>query len=1272
MIKKYIVRSILILIYFTLAKPIFAQVAISYPTPAQDVSANYFSSALKVRIDISQASTSGCNISINLPSGITYDFGSLLQFSSNNAATINYSGGTSSNPIFSISPANLPLGTFVIFQINRKADCIAKNNAIAGTIFKDQVTATSSAGSYSDTAPNINSYIVNYPAFSIGQPAAVTNAVVGQTYIRTFTLTNGGNGCAEDVYFSIDYPANGISQILLQCNLIPIPPTSIVGTTRYYKISGGSLNVSQEFCNNDVLNFTETFKVLKCNGQTNYSAGWGPTSAPSTWCQTDVGVGTVNMASGSPNFTDMQITNLNYVNACTPWDVRMRFYNVASGNAAAGAMYNVKPTMGFDFYSSQVVYWPTVLYGPNETIDAVNFRIGNTAVPLNLINGGQTFQYDTSLFTADPDGIGVGLEDLDGDGQFDDLASGKYLDLIFLYSFNCPSTAGACTLGTTDVVVLHGPVGSLYYNEMCGDYITPPARRSLAVNNYFYQTPSAPNFINPPQIIGGVPFTINLNTFFGAVNFPYNPSARNIWVLTMPPGVSVSGTGNATTNGSNPFPFTQSGQVLTFNYGDTSYRDLFINLVYTCGTSTTLNFNATLTRFADTTVNCKCFGKYLCEDFTIAATCPGPCAAGPSPDKPIVRRVDESLGYTDYTMTTRQNAAALTTNQLQLAMYLQTIQITGRAVQNNYATNLHVELELDKASNGDNKLVPVSAVVTVKRNGAIIRTTNFVASDFITTASTLTKTNIDLNLTSCFPGNVIFGNEDITVVAKYKVSTKVLAPTPTLPAGAVWRFYNLVSGGAKSFCYDWKPQFYFLGTYETHDNFYYYGFSPGCTTSKPQILERNCYSGGTNLFPNEYIPGRNFMEFTITIPTGFEFDSLRLGNGARGYGEPSVFLTPFSQTATTVTFKNDGSWFPIPITQEIYYAEVWIEPYFRPTCNVTNPVNIPNGGEYIKVKSYDYYYSNNVPIGTIPTDNSLQSNHTYYHGPAVPYPVSSQVSIALTNQSGIIQATKATENFRIRIEATGANAAPYNWIAIPTTASINVLQIVDLATNLPVSSLSYPLGNIYYLSTAALAPGTFRDYRIDFKYSSCNTSSFQIFGGWNCNSYPTDPDLSTCSKEFLTLSFTQVNAEVQVIQTPTPPPSLAFCSPKGYAFEINNVQASNVVDSSFRLTMPIGFSPVGGTFLAEYPRGAANWEAVSPTIVGNVYTYDLSNIAAYPAQGVPGTLNSLSADDRYINVKFDTTTDCNYVPGSKFLFSTEANKPCGIAATGSNIDTQSN
>jgi hypothetical protein len=125
-------------------------------------------------------------------------------------------------------------------------------------------------------------------------------------------------------------------------------------------------------------------------------------------------------------------------------------------------------------------------------------------------------------------------------------------------------------------------------------------------------------------------------------------------------------------------------------------------------------------------------------------------------------------------------------------------------------------------------------------------------------------------------------------------------------------------------------------------------------------------------------------------------------------------------------------------------------------------------------------------------------------------------------------------------------------------------------------------------------------------------------------------------------------------------------------FEISNSQASNVKDSTFTLKMPVGYIPVGASFQVQYPRNTGTWFTLTPTISGNIYTYNLALNTNYPAQGIPGTNYTLTTDDRFMLVKFKTNTDCDYVPGSKFQYSTAANGSCGAPAVGSNINTYSN
>jgi hypothetical protein len=71
------------------------------------------------------------------------------------------------------------------------------------------------------------------------------------------------------------------------------------------------------------------------------------------------------------------------------------------------------------------------------------------------------------LFTSDPDGAGVSLADLDGDGFYDDLPAGATATFDIAASMNCSTT---CTISRS---LYYGLCGTISYTSMCsGDVIT--------------------------------------------------------------------------------------------------------------------------------------------------------------------------------------------------------------------------------------------------------------------------------------------------------------------------------------------------------------------------------------------------------------------------------------------------------------------------------------------------------------------------------------------------------------------------------------------------------------------------------------------------------------------------------------------------------------------------------------------------------------------------------------------------------------------------------
>ena len=250
-LQRVVIALTLMLGLSSIAQPVF----IDFPSNTtgvvqnpQDVIAANGSSLLRVQLTMYATSTTGASVTVQLPVGVEYVSGSVAKISSVSAASLSISedGGTTNAPKFKIGTA-VVAGQVIEFTILRKVNC--KPTVNVG--LKDSVTF--SIGTASTTKESGTTYKVVEPVLTFVNPTTQTNAVVGQTYTRTFKLINGGDGSLSQIHFTIDYPNGGIENSLANKSVsltggggatgtpVVLLPTSNVGTKYFYTVPSTAL-----------------------------------------------------------------------------------------------------------------------------------------------------------------------------------------------------------------------------------------------------------------------------------------------------------------------------------------------------------------------------------------------------------------------------------------------------------------------------------------------------------------------------------------------------------------------------------------------------------------------------------------------------------------------------------------------------------------------------------------------------------------------------------------------------------------------------------------------------------------------------------------------------------------------------------------------------------------------------------------------------------------------------------------------------------------------
>lgn len=1234
----------------------------------QDITVCNGTSKLQVQMSAGASSASGAEVTIQLAAGIEYVAGSATVVSSNAGLTITENGGTANAPKFKIANASGAIANSdnIVFTIDRRATCTARTEVINGTVFKDTVTGTI-PGSTASTELS-GSYDVKYAVLSFTQPSTQNNAIVGQSYTRIFSITNGGSGSISEVYLALNNTGLTTNTLTLTGGTgstgtpIVLTPTSTVGTTSYYTIpasqlSGGNLDSGEN------LTFSENFKVLSCTGSTAYSVGWGCSAAPSAWCATKTATGGVASATGVPNI-GLAFTRVSTGDFCTGDKWRYTYTNNGTQNTpGAGAATNIIAQLGTSNW--------TAPQGVN--IDAghvflTNFTINGVSITATQNTGGG-YVLDLSQLTSAPSGSG--LVDSDGDGQFDDLPIGASFRIDYELKWKPTGNIfNSCNSSNLDVT----PNARIDYKNLCGTAYNSYNTTPINTLRYVLANTRTTSAVGPTDVLGGTPFTVQFNMNTNEAIFPgVNADGRIELVFDLPAGVSLNTTaGFFRLNNGTMVPVTaiQTGNTVTVtsNYTNSSnnVHAFFLDFIVTCpAASFTLPY-----KFNYYSVTCPTIKVQMrCGTYgSVNVKCP--CS---SPDGGVSNGIATaertSLGFTDATMTTKVTPASIPARSLKrlLPNDEAVIKLTGTQIVPVDYDNLYLNVTFGRKNATEGYLTILGGTVVI--TDASTSNTYTVNLPAATPVITSTSETHNYSLTGLLPAGYVFQPGD-----KYEMNLKVkytgaspAAAEFVLP-GADLHFYNLNSTGVKMTCGGSAVELYLIPIITQSAT--YFGQSSlgsGCNGGILQGSYRQSLPTEADPYPSEFRPAAFIDELIINLPPGFTFDSSRANvlsaHNFAGTGMTTQLPPTPIVNGNTVRYVNDGTWNIAdqqnsPSTSWAFYMPVVA------TCAANTGTNtIP--GFQLKVRPRYYAYSNIPTPPSIPdatytqqTYTSASTNRDYANKPA----------ITISNLSGTIQASKTIESVRLRVSSTGQSAANNVWLAVLNNPGITIVDVVDLSTNTSVLSTgqTYSAGT-WYKAVSSLSPSASRDFRIDFTYTSCTQSNIVVSSGWDCSGYPTDPSTYPCTASTANLPFTPIPGAVQVqtINEPATPLS-GLCGPLNYVFRLNSAGGSNLKDVKFAITQISGVTVTPSTIQAEYPEGSGNWSAVSYTTSGNDILLDLTTHPAYPATGLPGTLNDGgNANNRLIGVRFSITTDCNFVSGSNFTVTTFAKNTCGSDTNGS-------
>lgn len=1219
-------------------------------------------SDLQITLSALAAGPQEAEVKIELAPGIEYVAGSLATLSSNKGLTVSLAGGTAAVPKFIIKKNGaIGIGDNITFKISRSANCAALGQLNNSGSFTDKVIAQLPGREISEYSTA--EYGVRSPVLTFVQPATQNNAALRTNYNRTFEITNGGNGCTNNLILNIDHPQNGIrtnslritarNGLALSTPLILTPVTTVETNSRYTITTNALPNGN--FCNGDKLTLEENYTILTCNSITEYSVGWGCETGGAESCQIVRGTGSVSMAEGTPAATYTSSRGTDFVDSCTPYTWNISIKNTGSGDAVAAGMYNTRIRLGGQNSSAL----GTFDFARHRLIKA---EVNGKAVPIT--NGDKLAIAEIDLrnhFNSDPDGPG-GLEDLDGDGYYDDLRAGNSINIKITISENCGATI--CNGEFSNGV--YGVYADVRYTTPCSlaeqttqklvsPGWTPSGTRVSLLTNTSY---------SPANVFNNMPFNARFSVGYYAISNKLDTNdTRYAYELTVPDGLSLSNGGNAIWfNGSYPGSqvvgkpnVTQVGNIVTITSPSNRVGYVTLDLVYSCGTAagSSLAIPFKLKRLDNIKTGCLCNAEIFCNTLVIPnAVCGAACAQGPSLSFGSVERADNSLGWTDLSLKTLQTRAKISAYDLSKALYLDDIEVRANAKQNGNSSNLYLKFLVKKHSSNENPLSPKSLKIIIRRGTQLFESniTSFSTDNVNSRIPQQIVWDFSSVLAS-LPGGQILDGDIIETVATYQVTSAKL-PTQDIQTSEKLYFYNLDSSNQEVSCNYLIPDMYLLtGEFSNGANGGVYAATTACNTlmTHPSFLAYRFNSSGSK-YTNEVRPGLLPTQYEVTIPSGFTLDKITYINYDAGMPAQDI-TAALIKNGNTYTYAIPAAVHNILVTNN-YNLNFHV--YIKPTCGAA-PSQILD----VKFKYLPHYY-HHARRGTTPAEVLSQKNYP------VTYDATTRPAIELVNLSGDVQAYRPTENHRFRIVSTGTSTAQYVWFSIPDNANVVIKKVRDLETNTEITGIPYAGGIWYQVAAAGLASGAYRDFQIDYTYTSCNATTFAVNAGWNCSAYPADPVAYGCATSSVALQFIPQTSVIQLAKVSNPPPTVNMCDTLDYQYTYISAGAGNSSTNKLAVTLPSGASFVAGSILAEYPLGSGNWKSVSLAIKGGTTTLDLTTHPNYPMEiGLPGTLNDGGdANLRQMGIKFQVTSNCSFISKSSLKLAIYGNSSCGATSAG--------
>jgi gliding motility-associated-like protein len=1152
-------------------------------------------------------------------------------------------------------------------------------------------------------------YTVSYrdalsvPFFTMDLSRPQTALRVGDCFNRSLEISNSSLDAYVDtlVYYNIQNLGVTVDDILV--NGVSFPFTStMVGPNQvrieariagsYFQnnllVNGQPGNGDFRFDDNEKITITEVVCLQSCEISANsqHNISWGCYGKS---CNTNSVNDFISIGQGEANICINNTQNQD-AGYCQVGFTTLQICNMGlEFDSGFGAMTDMTLAIGFggSFASDVAGYHIT-------GINIGSQSIANWSSEMDLDN--------LPELASDPDGPG-GLEDLDGDGFYDDLGVDQTYELTAFYEFDCTQ---ANTFSPADSCLNNFSTSfnaRVDYTDACNDRI------NNLVSSYYRPTNGNSGFSSDTDtdaFLEGDIFYVRHRENRAVRSFATSCPNGGVFIakVELPRGINpVIAETRLIKNEASSFNLLSSSvdsNVLTMTFGGpltqflTGTYDLVLAFEADC--TAELGESSFPLTFEFSCPDCDCHHIWFCDDLD------GPWLHSTSPPCPIdslltcddgITILDFAVDRTTFGFLDSAFTVPFPANQAntKVAIPCDEIEVQIRAKVGDLAVSdsLGVAIQYENPDNSISN-TPLflfkEGTVIFYKNGNPISCLVDPSNLQLDTSAELKKIYLDLSSCLIDQGINLEPEDSINVFAIFKLNETGPLPFQFKEIPSFRGFAYAMRNGEKKSCDSFGEQFTVAKTNTVIDFPNSNDFPEGCDPVALDFKIVTVNNGFSDYFGSELRPSVKMDSIRMFFDTAIfdaytDFSVEVLIPGHRIHGNAFYEIAPLTDFSSGVYTAYFDTLVRTPVYNTASNAPFTFRLNLIPTCRSQSGSSLGNNQYHFNttVGFQDRYYASFIDDGSCVVERTEQidQNINYQNPPQLTFTPQSSTDFVLLGDTAVWTFQLCNNSF---IGSTGLT-----WFSLESpNRAVQVVHAEDITNPDSIINLDLiPFGTsgnntFFYADGLKKASGqsslndVCNKIRVKGLVSVCGTSQLTANAGWNCTPFAeTDwnpEDYEPCTELTIPLTistrdpFLEANVQNQAGLNPD------ICDTSSIEIILRNVDLGSTFDLQSNFFFPEdGIKLIPGSFEIAYPSSAAFQSVQSdPSDLGvsaGIRTYSYDGFEFLHAflfdEGLRGFNPSNPTDSNEMVLRFKFITDCNFENGSVIEFSFQGKKGCG-------------